>query len=96
MTADSDADDVFTSKIVFLALEAGSNVVFLGCMTRGVDFQLFQLCCPFEAQPEFQRLHAFSTQAGSRNRTSLLRLALQINLNVDSFLHQLEKIFTFS
>jgi len=42
MTADSDADDAFTSEMVSSALEAGSNLLFFGWMT-GVLFQLFQL-----------------------------------------------------
>ena len=34
MTADSDADDASTANIACLALEAGSNLIYLGWMTR--------------------------------------------------------------
>ncbi len=42
MTADSDADDASTAKMVSLALGAGSNLLFFGLLT-GVSFSTFSI-----------------------------------------------------
>ena len=40
MTADSDAEDASTAKMVSLAFEAGSNLLFF-CLMTGVPFSTF-------------------------------------------------------